>query len=65
MIGKHVLLLALAAVGFSTVGTSAQPYPQRPIKIIVDRPAGVPHDLLTRALADKLSASPQTDNRGG
>jgi tripartite-type tricarboxylate transporter receptor subunit TctC len=69
MIGKHALLLALAAIGFSTVGASAQPYPQRPIKIIVDRPAGVPHDLLTRALADKLSASlKQTivvDNRTG
>lgn len=69
MIGKNALLLALAAVGLSAVGTSAQPYPQRPIKIIVDRPAGVSHDLLTRALADKLSASLKqrivVDNRTG
>jgi tripartite-type tricarboxylate transporter receptor subunit TctC len=69
MIGKQALLLALAAVGLSTVGASAQPYPQRPIKIIVDRPAGVPHDLLARALADKLSASLKqpivVDNRTG
>ena len=48
---------------------SAQSYPDRPIRIVVDRPAGVPHDLLARALADRLSASlKQTvivDNRVG
>ena len=48
---------------------SAQSYPQRPIRIVVDRPAGVLHDTLARALSDRLSASlKQTvivDNRVG
>jgi len=39
------------------VAGAAQSYPQRQIRIIVDRPAGTPHDILTRALSDKLSAS--------
>jgi tripartite-type tricarboxylate transporter receptor subunit TctC len=33
----------------------ASDYPTRPIRIVVDRPAGVPHDLLARALSEKLS----------
>jgi tripartite-type tricarboxylate transporter receptor subunit TctC len=72
MTAKKSVLMAIAAVGciVATAGTaSAQSYPQRPVKIIVDRPAGVPHDLVTRAMADKLSASlKQTfvvDNRTG
>ena len=47
------VLLSLSATASAAV---AQDFPQRPIKIIVDRPAGVPHDLLTRTLAEKLSA---------
>ena len=47
------VLLSLSAAASAA---EALDYPQRPIKIIVDRPAGVPHDLLTRALAEKLSA---------
>lgn len=35
---------------------SAQCDLQRPIRIVVDRPAGVPHDLLARALSERLSA---------
>jgi tripartite-type tricarboxylate transporter receptor subunit TctC len=64
--------MAIAAAGCIVVTAStasAQSYPQRPVKIIVDRPAGVPHDIMTRAMADKLSASlKQTfvvDNRTG
>lgn len=72
MITKRLLLTTAAAACFGLVAAapvSAQYYPQRPIRIIVDRPAGVPHDLLARALSDKLSASlKQTvivDNRVG
>ena len=72
MTRDELLLMAIAAAGCIFVAASAasaQSYPQRPIKIIIDRPAGVPHDLLTRAMADKLSASlKQTvivDNRSG
>jgi tripartite-type tricarboxylate transporter receptor subunit TctC len=66
------LLMAIAAAGCGFAAATqvfAQSYPQRPIKIVLDRPAGVPHDLMTRAVADKLSASlKQTvivDNRAG
>jgi tripartite-type tricarboxylate transporter receptor subunit TctC len=72
MIVRRSLLMAVAAAGcgvFATAPLSAQSYPQHPVRIIIDRPAGVPHDLVTRALADKLSASfKQTvivDNRVG
>jgi tripartite-type tricarboxylate transporter receptor subunit TctC len=72
MNAKRSLLMALAAAGCGLVlatQASAQSFPQRPIKIVVDRPAGVPHDIFARALAEKLSASlKQTvivDNRVG
>jgi tripartite-type tricarboxylate transporter receptor subunit TctC len=70
MIARRSLLIAMvsSALGSASLA-SAQSYAQRPVRIIVDRPAGVPHDLLTRALAEKLSASfKQTfivDNRVG
>jgi tripartite-type tricarboxylate transporter receptor subunit TctC len=72
MTAKKSVLMAIAAAGCILAAgnaTSAQSYPQRPVKIIVDRPAGVPHDLVTRAMADKLSTNlKQTfvvDNRTG
>jgi tripartite-type tricarboxylate transporter receptor subunit TctC len=60
MIRRRNLLLTIAAAGGGLLAApdlSAQSYPQRPIRIVVDRPAGVPHDILARALADKMSAS--------
>ena len=72
MIVIRRLFLAVAAAGCGlAVATqvSAQSYPQHPIRIIIDRPAGVPHDLLTRALSEKLSANLKqaiiVDNRVG
>jgi tripartite-type tricarboxylate transporter receptor subunit TctC len=71
MIVRRSWLMAVAAACsvFATAPLSAQSYPQHPVRIIIDRPAGVPHDLVTRALADKLSATfKQTvivDNRVG
>ena len=73
MNARRSLLTALIAAGCGLACRGpkrrAQSYPQRPIKIVVDRPAGVPHDILARALSDKLSASlKQTvivDNRVG
>lgn len=69
---RQFVLLAMAAAGCGfliATDAAAQSYPQRQIRIIVDRPAGVPHDILARALSDKLSASlKQTvivDNRTG
>jgi tripartite-type tricarboxylate transporter receptor subunit TctC len=53
-----ILAVALFAVVPEMLATaSGQPYPSRTIKIIVDRPAGSPHDLVTRALAERLSAN--------
>jgi tripartite-type tricarboxylate transporter receptor subunit TctC len=72
MNANRFLLIALvaAAYGFAVpTEASAQSYPQRPIKIVVDRPAGVGHDILARALSERLSGSlKQTivvDNRVG
>jgi tripartite-type tricarboxylate transporter receptor subunit TctC len=59
MIAKRSLLVAMATAGcglVAAVPAIAQLYPQRPVKIVVDRPAGNPHDLLARAVAEKLSA---------
>ena len=72
MIATRCLLMAIAAAGCGFVvatQVSAQSYPQRPIRIVVDRPAGVLHDILARALSDKLSANLKqpviVDNRVG
>lgn len=56
----RALLMAIAVAACGPVAAteaSAQSYPERPIRIIVDRPAGVPHDILARALADTMSAT--------
>ena len=71
MIGK--LAWAAAAVVLIGHGTwsnaEAQPYPNRPIKIIVPTPAGGPVDVMARLVANQLSPllgqSVFIDNRGG
>lgn len=72
MATRRSVLATMIAAGYGVLaGTqvSAQSYPQRAITVVVDRPAGVPHDILARAMSDKLSASlKQTvivDNRVG
>jgi tripartite-type tricarboxylate transporter receptor subunit TctC len=76
MTGRRSFLSTIAAAGCGLLAATqlaaaqvSQSYPQRPIRIIIDRPAGVPHDILARALVDRLSASlKQTvivDNRVG
>src|SRR5262249_27092396 len=46
-----------AGLGLGIAGTAqSQPYPQRPVKIIVAFLPGTGNDLIVRALADKLSA---------
>jgi tripartite-type tricarboxylate transporter receptor subunit TctC len=60
MISKRQFFWMVIAAGLglhASVAATAQSYPQRPIRIVVDRPAGSPHDLVTRALADRLSQS--------
>ena len=64
------MTIASAGCGLlAATQVAAQSYPERAIRIVIDRPAGVAHDLLTRALSDKLSASLKqpviVDNRVG
>jgi tripartite-type tricarboxylate transporter receptor subunit TctC len=50
-------IAALAALsGSATVPAVAQPYPNRPVKIIVPTPAGGPVDVMARLLANALPA---------
>jgi tripartite-type tricarboxylate transporter receptor subunit TctC len=71
MIARQILLFALAAVGMSLdlPDAAAQPYPNRPIKVIVPFPAGGPPDTLARLVGNDISARlGQTvviDNRPG
>jgi tripartite-type tricarboxylate transporter receptor subunit TctC len=60
MIARRQLLITGAATGFALLAgrtAGAEPYPHSPVKIIVAGLAGVPFDLLARAIADKLSIS--------
>ena len=60
MRSRRLALMTIAAAGCGVLAATevwAQPYPERPIRMVIDRPAGVAHDILARALADKLSAS--------
>jgi tripartite-type tricarboxylate transporter receptor subunit TctC len=62
MLRKYFLLAvavvtALAALAIlAVVPATAQPYPNRPVKIIVPTPAGGPVDVMARLLANALPA---------
>jgi tripartite-type tricarboxylate transporter receptor subunit TctC len=60
MIARRQFLISGAAAGCTLLGgrvARAQPFPQHPVKIVVAGLAGVPFDLLARAVADKLSVT--------
>ena len=48
-------VLAAATVGFADYG-AAQPYPNRPVSIVVPFSAGGPTDALTRIVAERMSS---------
>jgi tripartite-type tricarboxylate transporter receptor subunit TctC len=50
----RTLLAALAALGIAAHPGYAQPYPNRPVRIIVPTPAGGPVDVMARILANAL-----------
>jgi tripartite-type tricarboxylate transporter receptor subunit TctC len=59
---KHLLTAMkhlLAAIAFAVIAgaAAAQPFPSRPIRIIVPYPPGALTDLLGRTIGDRLSAA--------
>jgi len=65
---RHSVLVALIAAVFAAPA-AAQPYPSKPIRMVVISPPGGTTDILSRALAqhmtDGLGQSVVTDNRPG
>ena len=52
---SHALAAFLALIGaLSTADIIAQPYPSRPVTIVVPFPAGGPTDVLARLLSDRM-----------
>ncbi len=57
MMARRILALALtaaAAASSFSAASSAQPYPSRPIRVIVPYTAGSPNDVIVRLLAQRL-----------
>src|SRR5436305_748618 len=51
------ILIAAGIVAATTLGVSAQPYPSRPITMVVPFGAGGPTDALARIITQRMSAS--------
>ena len=48
-------LVAACALLLTVAGAAAQPYPNRPVRVVVPYPAGQGTDLVTRYVAEQLS----------
>ncbi len=53
---RRVLAIALVAWGLGLTDAAAEPYPSKPIKLIVPYTPGSPVDVLARVVTQKLSA---------
>jgi tripartite-type tricarboxylate transporter receptor subunit TctC len=66
---RHVIAALLAALCMPSVQAQSQDYPNKPIRIVVPFPAGGTTDIITRAVAQKLSEEWKqpvvVDNRPG
>jgi tripartite-type tricarboxylate transporter receptor subunit TctC len=64
-----IRLTCMFALAGTAALATAQPFPNKPIRIVVPYPAGGPIDMMTRPLAQKLTEamgnSVVVDNRGG
>jgi tripartite-type tricarboxylate transporter receptor subunit TctC len=69
ILSKRILAALMAAALVSPGMVDAQKYPDRPIRLIVQSPAGGTADLIARVIAQKLTdslgQSVVTDNRSG
>src|SRR5262245_17885538 len=68
-LARAFVLAAAATLALASHARPAQPYPAKPIRILVPSPPGDGSDLMARAIGDKLSAAWNTpvvvDNRPG
>lgn len=51
---RNLVRIAVVTRSFACVTAQAQPYPHKPVKVVVPFAAGCAVDILTRVLADKL-----------
>ena len=60
MVRQQIASLAITAISLGVLATgpaASQPYPDRPIKIVLPFPPGGPSDFVSHAIADRLSST--------
>jgi len=54
---RSIPTLAALALALAAAGASAQPYPSKPIRVVVPNPAGGYYDVIARAVGQKVGES--------